>query len=88
MPEPKSKPFWKIVLEHCKDETIIILTAAAILSLALGSAFPETFFNPDCLCTQTDNTGWVEGVAILVAVIVIILVGSIQVREQEEEEEE
>ena len=52
--------------------------SAAILSLALGSAFPETFFNPDCLCTQTDTTGWVEGVAILVAVIVIIMVGSIQ----------
>ena len=26
MPEPKAKPFWKIVWEHCLDETIIILT--------------------------------------------------------------
>ncbi len=78
MPQPKSKWLIEIIWEHCQDETIIILTIAAAVSLALGLAFPETYYNPDCNCTETDATAWVEGVAIIVAVIVIIMVGSLQ----------
>lgn len=67
-----------MIWEHCLDSTIIILSIAAVVSLALGLAFPEQFFNPDCMCIDTDSTAWVEGVAILVAVIVIVMVGSLQ----------
>lgn len=78
MPQPKKKWLITMIWEHCQDETIIILSIAAAVSLALGVAFPETFVNPETGMTDTDTTGWVEGVAILVAVIVIVMVGSLQ----------
>ncbi len=78
MPQPKKKWLITMIWEHCQDETIIILAIAAVVSLALGVAFPETFINPETGQTDTDSSGWVEGVAILVAVIVIVMVGSLQ----------
>ena len=78
MPKPKTKHFFVMMLEHCNDETIIILSVFAVISLALGLAFPGSFFSADCQCIVTDTTEWVEGVAILIAVIIIIMVGTIQ----------
>jgi magnesium-transporting ATPase (P-type) len=78
MPKPKQKWLITMIWEHCQDETIIILSIAAVVSLALGVAFPETFINPETGMTDTDSSGWVEGVAILVAVAIIVMVGSLQ----------
>jgi Ca2+-transporting ATPase len=76
-PPRKGKSFWSILKERAVDQTILILAAAAVISLALGIAFPSTTFYSDCNCVVTDTTGWVEGVAILVAVLVIVAVGSL-----------
>ena len=78
MPKPKKKWLITMIWEHCQDSTIIILALAAVVSLALGLAFPEQFFDSTCQCVVTDGTAWVEGVAILVAVVIIVMVGSLQ----------
>jgi Ca2+-transporting ATPase len=78
MPDPPRKTLLRMIWEHCLDTTIIILACAAVVSLALGIAFPEQVFNEDCNCIESDQTGWVEGVAIIVAVVIIVMVGSLQ----------
>ncbi|KAL6945499.1 hypothetical protein ACO0QE_002959 [Hanseniaspora vineae] len=77
LPEKQSKTLWQLLWEGLQDRTMIILSAAAIVSLALG--LYETFGQPP----EYDNEGkvipkvdWVEGVAILIAILVVISVGA------------
>ncbi len=83
MPKRKSKTLLSMIWERCKDTTIIVLALCAGVSLGLGLAFPEEFFDPDCQCVQVDSTGWVEGVAILVAVVLVVMVGAFQDHDKE-----
>ena len=48
-----------------KDETLIILTIAAIIALAAGVLFPEE---------GEEGTAWIDGAAIIVAVFVVCFV--------------
>ena len=69
IPPKKPKTFLKLVWDALHDVTLIILEVAAIISFALG------FYNPpDEDGVDEDETGWIEGVAILVAVIIVVLV--------------
>ena len=77
LPEKQSKTIWQLLWEGLQDRTMIILSAAAVVSLALG--LYETFGQPP----EYDNEGkvipkvdWVEGVAILIAILVVISVGA------------
>lgn len=66
--EPRPpKSFICLFLETFKDVTIIILLVAAIISIVVN-VIPQ--LNPEPL-------GWIDGVAILVAVILVALVSSI-----------
>ncbi|SCV00491.1 LANO_0F07140g1_1 [Lachancea nothofagi CBS 11611] len=77
IPQRKSKPFWRLAWEAFQDQTMILLSVAAVVSFALG--LYETLGQP----TEYDHEGkkitkvdWVEGVAIMIAVLVVVLVGS------------
>lgn len=62
------KTFFALVFEAIQDTTLIILIAAAILSLVLPFVMPGKSNKVD---TRSE---WIEGVAIFVAVLVVVLV--------------
>eukprot|EP01133_Synstelium_polycarpum_P016349 gene16349-19448_t len=68
IPDPPKDSIWEIVLATLKDETLIILIIAAFISITLG-AIKYTSHDP--------KTGWIDGVAILVAVVIVVTVTSI-----------
>ncbi|XP_072914940.1 plasma membrane calcium-transporting ATPase 1-like isoform X1 [Hemitrygon akajei] len=81
IPPKKAKTFLQLVWEALQDVTLIILEIAAIISLGLSFYKPPGGKNEAC-GRVTDNfddeseaeTGWIEGVAILVSVICVVLV--------------
>ncbi|KAI1637842.1 calcium-translocating P-type ATPase [Biscogniauxia mediterranea] len=74
LPSKKATPLWRLAWNAYNDKVIILLTVAAVISLALG--LYETF-------GQTPAPGdppsldWVEGVAIVVAILIVTIVGSL-----------
>ncbi|KAL9942098.1 plasma membrane calcium [Verticillium nonalfalfae] len=74
LPAKKATPLWRLAWQTYKDPILILLTGAAIISLALG--LYETFgveHGPD----DPPSVDWVEGVAICVAILIVTLVGSL-----------
>ncbi|QBZ59190.1 hypothetical protein PoMZ_04151 [Pyricularia oryzae] len=73
LPAKKSKSLLQIAWETYNDKILILLTFAAIISLALG--LYQTFG------VSHEGGGakveWVEGVAILVAIFIVVLVGTV-----------
>lgn len=77
LPEKKSKSFLQLAWQEMHDKVLILLSVAAVVSLALG--LYEYFGQPP----QYDEEGhaeprveWVEGVAIIVAILIVVLVGA------------
>ncbi|KAK6455784.1 Ca2+-transporting P-type ATPase [Scheffersomyces xylosifermentans] len=77
LPTKRQRSFFRLCYEAMKDKVLILLSVAAVVSLALG--LYETFGEG----TMYDDEGeplpkvdWVEGVAILVAVAIVVLVGA------------
>ncbi|KAF1759590.1 hypothetical protein GCK72_016057 [Caenorhabditis remanei] len=72
IPPAPSKSFWRLAWEALQDITLIILLVAALVSLGLS------FYKPPAEHASNDSSeseaGWIEGVAILVAVLVVVLV--------------
>ncbi|XP_029457501.1 plasma membrane calcium-transporting ATPase 1 isoform X2 [Rhinatrema bivittatum] len=79
IPPKKPKTFLQLVWEALQDVTLIILEVAAIISLGLS------FYRPPGgnheLCgeitggeEEEGETGWIEGVAILLSVVCVVLV--------------
>ncbi|KAF4991900.1 hypothetical protein FDECE_13866 [Fusarium decemcellulare] len=72
LPEPKSKSFLELAWIALQDRVLILLSVAAVVSLALG--LYQTF-------GQTHHEGakveWVEGVAIIVAITIVVVVGAL-----------
>ena len=64
---------WKLVFNAYNDKVIILLSIAAIISLALG--FYE-LYGVEHAPGET-SLDWVEGVAIIVAILIVTLVGSL-----------
>lgn len=71
------KSFFRLCAEAMKDKVLILLTVAAVISLALG--LYETFSSH----VEVDSEGkplpkvdWVEGVAIIAAVVIVVVVGA------------
>jgi len=85
LPSRKSKSLLLLMWLTFQDKILILLTVAAVVSLALGlytdfGAPPEYLACdnpppglPGCRAPQVD---WVEGVAIIVAILIVDLVGS------------
>ncbi|KAJ9086933.1 plasma membrane calcium [Entomophthora muscae] len=65
LPETQQRSLWSLVWEAYQDRTLILLTIAALVSLAVG-LYEDSLKDP---ATEA-RVGWVEGVAIIVAVLV------------------
>ncbi|KAI1373569.1 calcium-translocating P-type ATPase [Hypoxylon crocopeplum] len=73
IPEKKGKSFLQLVWITYNDKVLILLSVAAIVSLAVG--LYQTFGG------QHENgqpsVEWIEGVAIIAAIVIVVLVGSL-----------
>jgi Ca2+-transporting ATPase len=74
IPGKKATPLWKLMWIAYNDKVLLLLTAAAVISLALG--LYETFgvAHPIDAPPPVD---WIEGVAICVAIVIVVMVGSL-----------
>ncbi|ORX36943.1 hypothetical protein BD324DRAFT_627796 [Kockovaella imperatae] len=83
LPERKSKSLLLLMWIAFKDKVLILLTVAAVVSLALGiyqdvGAPPEIQYSAECpQGCELPHVDWVEGVAICVAILIVVLVGSV-----------
>ncbi|EWC45309.1 hypothetical protein DRE_00708 [Drechslerella stenobrocha 248] len=90
LPEKKATPLWRLMWNAYKDEILLLLTAAAVISLALG--LYETFRahpapKPGA---EPENGGvrgadWIEGVAIMVAIVIVVTVGAVNDYQKEKQ---
>lgn len=72
LPEKKAKSFLQLAWMAYNDKVLILLSVAAVVSLALGiyqSVTPQP--------NGEAPVEWVEGVAIIVAIVIVVLVGAI-----------
>lgn len=76
LPERKSKTFLQLAWIALQDRVLILLSIAAVVSLALG--LYQTFG-----ATHHDTEGegarieWIEGVAIVAAILIVVIVGAL-----------
>lgn len=79
LPEHDSKGLIRLMLEAFKDKVLILLSIAAVVSLALG--LYQTFGQPPTLDPITGKpeprVEWVEGVAIMAAIVIVVTVGGV-----------
>lgn len=61
LPQVRQKLFLEFVWEASQDRILMLLAVAAVISLAV----------------HFQNGGWIEGVAILLAVVIVVLVNSV-----------
>ncbi|KAK7432542.1 plasma membrane calcium [Neonectria magnoliae] len=74
LPAKKATPLWKLMWNAYNDKVLILLTVAAVISLALGLYETLGVEHEPGDPTPVD---WVEGVAICVAIIIVTVVGSL-----------
>lgn len=77
LPERKSKSFFQLILVALQDKVLILLCIVAAISLAIG--LYETFGQPteyDEEGNSKPKVGWVEGVAVIVAIAIVSIVGA------------
>ena len=74
LPEKKSKTFWQLAWIAYNDKVLILLSVAAVVSLALG--IYQTI-RPAPSEQHEARVEWVEGVAIMVAIFVVTFVGAL-----------
>ncbi|KAJ9212385.1 hypothetical protein DTO166G4_6016 [Paecilomyces variotii] len=71
LPEKKAKSFLELAWIAYNDKVLILLTIAAVISLALGIYQSVTAKNGE------PGVEWVEGVAIIVAILIVVIVGAV-----------
>ncbi|KAK4096684.1 calcium-translocating P-type ATPase [Parathielavia hyrcaniae] len=71
LPEKKAKSLWELAWITYNDKVLILLTAAAVVSLALG--LYQTFG----IEHDGASVEWIEGVAIMVAIFIVVAVGTL-----------
>ncbi|KAG4219352.1 hypothetical protein PC116_g32168, partial [Phytophthora cactorum] len=73
IPEKKGKSFLELVWITYNDKVLILLSIAAVVSLAVGlyQTFGGEHENGE------PSVEWIEGVAIIVAIVIVVLVGSL-----------
>lgn len=70
LPAKKTKSIWELAWIAYNDNVLILLTVAAIISLALG------IYQSIAASDGEARIQWVEGVAIMVAIVVVVVVGA------------
>lgn len=70
LPERKAKSIFELAWIAYNDKVLILLTVAAIISLALGIYQSITATDGEA------RVQWVEGVAIIVAILIVVIVGA------------
>lgn len=73
LPEKEAKTLLDLAWQTYNDKVLILLTIAAVVSLALG--LYQTFGGSHE--AGEPRVEWVEGVAILVAIVIVVLVGTV-----------
>lgn len=73
LPEKKSKSLLELAWITYNDKVLILLTIAAVVSLALGLYQTFGVVHED----GGAKVEWVEGVAIMVAIIIVVVVGTL-----------
>jgi Ca2+-transporting ATPase len=73
LPEPTTKSFLQLLWAAYNDKTLIMLTIASLVSLAVGIWEDYSPRHPE----DEPRVGWVEGTAIIVAVIAVVLTNAI-----------
>ncbi|XP_071745596.1 LOW QUALITY PROTEIN: plasma membrane calcium-transporting ATPase 2 [Lepeophtheirus salmonis] len=73
IPPRPPKTFLQLVWEALQDVTLIILEIAAVISLVLSFYQPPKIENSP-VEVEDDKHGWIEGLAILIAVVIVVLV--------------
>ncbi|KAI0342676.1 calcium-translocating P-type ATPase [Trametopsis cervina] len=73
LPSRKTKSLLQLMWLALKDKVLVLLSIAAIVSLALG--FFQDFGTPRP--EGEPPVDWVEGVAIIVAIVIVVMVGSL-----------
>ena len=73
LPEKKMRSLLELAWTTYNDKVLILLTIAAVVSLALG--LYTTFGTPHA--EGEARVEWVEGVAIMVAIVIVVAVGTI-----------
>lgn len=74
LPTKYAKSIWILMWEQYQDKILLLLTAAAAISLGLGIYESVTASHAPGAPPSVD---WIEGVAIVVAIIIVVLVGSL-----------
>ena len=74
LPPKKATPLWRLMWNAYNDKVLILLTVAAVISLALGLYETLGVDHPEGSPPAVD---WIEGVAICVAIIIVVGVGSV-----------
>lgn len=74
LPPKKATPLWRLMWNAYNDKVLILLTVAAVISLALGLYETLGVDHPEGAPPAVD---WIEGVAICAAIIIVVGVGSI-----------
>ncbi|KAL8712239.1 MAG: hypothetical protein Q9220_003390 [cf. Caloplaca sp. 1 TL-2023] len=69
LPEKKAKSIFELAWLAYNDKVLILLTVAAVVSLALG-------IYQSVAKIDGESVQWVEGVAIMVAIIIVVVVGA------------
>ena len=70
LPEKKAKSIFELAWLAYNDKVLILLTVAAVISLALGIYQSVTAKDGEA------RVQWVEGVAIVVAIVIVVVVGA------------
>ncbi|KAI8321291.1 PMCA-type calcium-translocating P-type ATPase [Martensiomyces pterosporus] len=81
LPEAQAVTFWQLLVAAYNDRTLIMLTIASVVSLAVG-------IYDDVLGSHKDDdvkVGWVEGAAISLAVLVVCFTNAINDYQKEKQ---
>ncbi|KAL9122726.1 MAG: hypothetical protein Q9187_000726 [Circinaria calcarea] len=70
LPEKKAKSIFELAWIAYNDKVLILLTVAAVVSLALG------IYQSVSATGEDSKVAWVEGVAIIVAIVIVVIVGA------------
>ena len=70
LPQKKTKSIWELAWIAYNDNVLILLSVAAVISLALG------IYQSVAATGDEARIQWVEGVAIMVAIVVVVIVGA------------